>query len=162
MRAPCCCLHGARSAGLPQVPERRIQLLLARSMTRHHVTLCQHSTARAPGLSSPPPSPCSPVISFLVDRLRVPSGLLTGFNGIPKSLASRMQWEECSGGAWRRAWKRSGLCQALNTTELKCDNLIWLPRACNLTAPRTQSSPRNFPKPIVARPHLYSSSRAKR
>ena len=33
----------------------------------------------------------------------------------------RMQW-----GRAAAAWKRSELCQALNTTALTCDNLVWL------------------------------------
>ena len=37
-------------------------------------------------------------------------------------------WQsECSGGARRRAWKQSGLCQTLNATVSKVDNLVWLP-----------------------------------
>ncbi len=39
-------------------------------------------------------------------------------------------WQgECSGDARRRAWKRSGLCQTLNATVSKVDNLVWLPCA---------------------------------
>ena len=39
-------------------------------------------------------------------------------------------WQgECSGGARRRAWKRSGLRQTLNATVSKVDNLVWLPSA---------------------------------
>ncbi len=39
-------------------------------------------------------------------------------------------WQkECSGGARRRVWKRSGLCRTLNATVAKVDNLVWLPRA---------------------------------
>ena len=37
-------------------------------------------------------------------------------------------WQgECSGGARRRAWKRSGLRRTLNETVSKVDNLVWLP-----------------------------------
>ena len=37
-------------------------------------------------------------------------------------------WQgECSGGARRRAWKRSGLRRTLNATVSKVDNLVWLP-----------------------------------
>jgi hypothetical protein len=36
---------------------------------------------------------------------------------------------ECSRGARRRAWKRSGLRRTLNATVAKVDNLVWLPRA---------------------------------
>ena len=39
-------------------------------------------------------------------------------------------WQgECSGGARRRAWKRSGLRRTLNATVSKVDNLVWLPSA---------------------------------
>jgi len=39
-------------------------------------------------------------------------------------------WQgECSGGARRRAWKRSGLRRTLNATVSKVDNLVWLPIA---------------------------------
>ena len=37
--------------------------------------------------------------------------------------------EECSGGARRLAWKRSGLRRNLNAAVSKVDNLVWLPRA---------------------------------
>ena len=37
--------------------------------------------------------------------------------------------EECSGGAPRLAWKRSGLRLTLNAAVSKVDNLVWLPCA---------------------------------
>jgi hypothetical protein len=41
---------------------------------------------------------------------------------------------KCSGSARRRAWKWLLLCQTLNLTALKCDNLVWLLHSCNNTA----------------------------
>ena len=47
---------------------------------------------------------------------------------IPQISAFSNLWRtECSRGARRRAWKRSGHCRALQATASTCDNLVWQP-----------------------------------